>query len=95
MHSTRRSISPATANVPPFYRLARRLAWLKIKPAKLDLYRAGGVKEYWIVNPLSGEVYIYTFEDRDIADYYVYNSDSQISSSLFHGLKIEVKHLFL
>ncbi len=61
---------------------------------KLDLYRAGGVKEYWIVNPLTEEVYIYTFEERDIADYRVYNHDAQLNSPAFDGLDIIVKQLF-
>ncbi len=61
---------------------------------KLELYRAGGVKEYWIVNPFAEEIYIYTFEDFDIADYRVYSRDAQLSSSALEGLEIAVGQLF-
>ena len=33
---------------------------------KLDLYMESGIKEYWIVNPASAEIYIYVFANNMI-----------------------------
>jgi Uma2 family endonuclease len=32
----------------------------------MDLYRAGGVEEYWVVNLFTEEIILYFFEDRAI-----------------------------
>lgn len=34
----------------------------------VNLYFYGGVKEYWIVNPLRKEVYLYCFEEQNIKE---------------------------
>ena len=58
---------------------------------KLELYRAGGVREYWIVNPFAEEVYVYTFEDNEVQDYRVYRKDAKIESSVLVDLRFAVR----
>ncbi|MDO9533864.1 MAG: type II toxin-antitoxin system Phd/YefM family antitoxin [Bacillota bacterium] len=61
---------------------------------KLNLYFHGGIKEYWIVNPLRKEVYAYCFEDQDIKDYRVYKGTEIVQSMAFEGLEIPLEQMF-
>jgi prevent-host-death family protein len=61
---------------------------------KLNLYFYGGVREYWIVNPLRKEVYLYCFEDRDIKEYRVYKGTETAQSVIFEGLEIPLEQMF-
>ena len=61
---------------------------------KLDLYLNSGIKEYWIVSPLSKEVYIYCFEEYDIKEYRVYKGVDIARSTTFDGLEIPLKQIF-
>lgn len=61
---------------------------------KLEVYRAGGVKEYWIVNPFTEEVYVYTFQDNEVHDYRVFNRNSKMGSSTLKGLHMVVDSIF-
>lgn len=61
---------------------------------KLEVYRAGGVTEYWIVNPFTEEVYVYTFEDNEVRDYRVYGKAAQIDSSILVGIELAVHSIF-
>lgn len=62
---------------------------------KLDVYRVSGVKEYWIVNPFTEEIYTYIFKDYEIHDYRVYLKTDQLGSSALDGLNIVVEQVFL
>ncbi|MCK9524369.1 MAG: Uma2 family endonuclease [Limnochordia bacterium] len=61
---------------------------------KLELYRAGGVSEYWIVNPFTAEVYVYTFQDHEVHDYRVYGQRSTVKSFALAGLQLPVDKVF-
>ena len=61
---------------------------------KLDLYFHGGIKEYWIVNPLRKEVYVYCFEEQDIKEYRVYKGVEIVQSITFEGLEIPLEQIF-
>jgi prevent-host-death family protein len=61
---------------------------------KLEVYRAGGVKEYWIVNPFTEEVYVYAFVDHEVQDYRVYGKTAQIDSLALVGLDFVVQSIF-
>lgn len=61
---------------------------------KLNLYFHGGIKEYWIVNPLRKEIYAYCFEDQDIKDYSVYKGNEVAQSMAFEGLEIPLEQIF-
>ncbi len=62
---------------------------------KLEVYRAGGVREYWITNPFTEEVYVYTFVDYEVQDYRVYGQGAIIDSSALVGLELAVRLIFL
>jgi len=61
---------------------------------KLNLYMATGVKEYWIVNTDSKEVYIYTFNDGDIKSMNSFKGADKAESPTFKGLGIELEQIF-
>lgn len=61
---------------------------------KLEVYRVSGVKEYWIANPFSKEIYVYTFNDYKIHDYRVYSSAAKMSSATLEGLNIVAEQIF-
>jgi len=60
---------------------------------KLDLYMSCGVREYWIVNPLSREVTVYLFEDQDISDSTTYRKSETVQSFIFKGLSVELDRI--
>lgn len=61
---------------------------------KLDLYRGGGVSEYWIVNPARGEVLVYTFADLEVHDYGIYDRRAKIKPASLPGLCVLVDDIF-
>jgi len=61
---------------------------------KLDLYMSCGVGEYWIVNPLNGEVAVYLFEDRNISKSITYRKGDCAQSYTFDGLSVELGRIF-
>lgn len=61
---------------------------------KLDLYMSTGVKEYWIVNPLSREVSIYLFDENNISQNATYKKDEHAVSYYFAGLEVSLTKLF-
>lgn len=61
---------------------------------KLELYRAGGVSEYWIVNPFSREIYTYSFADCAVDNYSVYQLGSKVRSSVFPTLIVSIDAVF-
>ena len=61
---------------------------------KLEVYRAGGVTEYWIVNPFTVEVYVYTFQDHEVQDYQVYGQGTHVTSAALSGLQLPVSFIF-
>ena len=61
---------------------------------KLDLYMDTGVREYWIINPLNGEVCIYRFEDGNIQQNITYKARETASSIHFAGLEVNLEQIF-
>jgi prevent-host-death family protein len=61
---------------------------------KLNLYMATGIKEYWIVNTDSKEVYVYTFNDGDIESMHAYKGNDKLESPTFNGLGIALEQIF-
>lgn len=61
---------------------------------KLNVYFFGGVKEYWIVNPLRKEIYLYCFDDEDIKEYRVYKGVEKAESMTFPGLEVSLEQIF-
>lgn len=62
---------------------------------KLDLYMSTGVKEYWIINPLSREVSIYLFEKNNISQNTTFKKDENAVSYYFAGLEVSLAKLLM
>ena len=61
---------------------------------KLDLYSSSGIKEYWVVNTFSKEVYIYAFKDLNIEKMIAFKDGDRVESVIFSGLGINVNQVF-
>ncbi len=61
---------------------------------KLNLYMLSGVKEYWIVNPSSRSVNVFTFADKQIAGMSSFNDFEKVESVVFPGLSVELRNIF-
>jgi prevent-host-death family protein len=61
---------------------------------KLGLYMESGVKEYWIVNSSSKEIYIYTFSNLTIENMRAFKNDETAESVFFKGLAVDLKKVF-
>ena len=61
---------------------------------KLNLYMSTGVKEYWIVNTESKEIYIYVFNGKGIKHIYSFNENKRAESSYFSGLGVDLQRVF-
>ncbi|MGQ9780620.1 MAG: type II toxin-antitoxin system prevent-host-death family antitoxin [Bacillota bacterium] len=61
---------------------------------KLDLYMAGGVGEYWIVNPINREIYIYSFAAGEIRNYRVFKGAETATSEVLEGLAVPLEQAF-
>lgn len=58
---------------------------------KLFKYRTAGVREYWIVNPMTETVQVYSFEDTE--DSTQFSFDDSITSSIYNDFIICIKEL--
>lgn len=61
---------------------------------KLDLYMESGIREYWIVNTASAEIYIYLFKSHDIEKIMTFKDAEHAGSIVFPGLKVNLKQVF-
>lgn len=63
---------------------------------KLELYRACGIMEYWIVDPMKEQAAVYVLTDGEIADntYYSNGKDLYVESERFPGLRVSMRDLF-
>ena len=58
---------------------------------KLFKYRSAGVREYWIVNPLTKTVQVYSFEGNENSTQYSF--DDEIPVTIYSDLKICISNL--
>lgn len=58
---------------------------------KLFKYRTAGVREYWIVNPLTRTVNVYDFEHEEGTNQYIFDND--ISVCIYGDLIIRISDL--
>lgn len=58
---------------------------------KLFKYRSAGVREYWIVNPLTKIVNVFDLEKEELSDQYSFDDD--ISVCIYDGLVINITEL--
>ena len=61
---------------------------------KLDLYMESGIKEYWVVNTSSAEIYIYVFINNIIEKILSFKGDDIAESTVFPGLGVALKQVF-
>ena len=61
---------------------------------KLELYMSTGVKEYWLANTESKEIYLYVFGDKSIRHVYSYMGNERVASSSFPGLGVDLQKVF-
>lgn len=61
---------------------------------KLELYMSGGVEEYWIVDIEKSEIYVYTFECRELKNMSIYRKNDSVESMLYDGLNIDMNEIF-
>jgi Uma2 family endonuclease len=52
------------------------------------------VREYWIVNPISREVTVYLFADRNISKNITYKKSERAQSYVFAELTAELDRIF-
>ena len=58
---------------------------------KLFKYRTAGVREYWIVNPLTKTVNVYDLEKEELCDQYSFDDDIQVC--IYDNLMINIAEL--
>ena len=58
---------------------------------KLFKYRSAGVREYWIINPVTRIVNVYDLENEERTCQYSFNDE--ISVCIFNGLSIQLSEL--
>lgn len=61
---------------------------------KLNTYMSSGVSEYWIVDPHSERITIYTFSNYQIDKTEVYKKGETTKSEIFEGLSTDINQLF-
>lgn len=61
---------------------------------KSDLYMNSGVKEYWIVNTSSKEVFVYNFINKKVDSMSHYGQNELAKSNAFPGLIVDLKEIF-
>ncbi|MGE5549947.1 MAG: type II toxin-antitoxin system prevent-host-death family antitoxin [Bacteroidota bacterium] len=61
---------------------------------KMQVYMAGGVGEYWLVNPANREIYIYTFASGEIRDYRVFKGAETAASAVLEKLAVPLAQVF-
>lgn len=61
---------------------------------KLDLYMKTGVREYWLVDTDKKQIFIYSFEEKNIKDYSLFINGNTVRSLVFEGLEISLQEVF-
>lgn len=61
---------------------------------KLNLFMLTGVSEYWLVDTDKRQIFVYSFEERNINDYNVYVGEATVKSDTFRGLEIKLQDVF-
>jgi Uma2 family endonuclease len=67
---------------------------VKDRTVKLKLYRAAGIKEYWIVDPNFGTVEVYKFGDSVLSNPEVYEAKDTLKVGIFEDLEIKMSEIF-
>jgi Uma2 family endonuclease len=61
---------------------------------KLRVYRAAGVKEFWLIDPVSKSIQIYSFGRDPVMPRHIVTAKESFTSPLFPGLTITAAEIF-
>jgi len=61
---------------------------------KFNIYELYGVKEYWIVDPMSYFVYLYCLKNKKFDKQKLYTKNDVLKSQLFSDLEIDLNEVF-
>lgn len=61
---------------------------------KLNVYMAGGVSEYWVVDPKGKRVALYYFVEKELTEMLTYSHPDVVKSIHFKGLEISTDDIF-
>jgi len=66
---------------------------------KMDLYMESGVKEYWVVNPITREVSVYMLDKETVNDNITFGLANGLKSAaasfIFKGLTVDLNSIFM
>ncbi len=68
--------------------------WIVDRREKFDIYAKAGVREYWIVDPETQTIEIYTRRDDKLQLAQKFSSGETVESALLPGLRLAVKDVF-
>ncbi|WP_342590189.1 Uma2 family endonuclease [Clostridium muellerianum] len=75
--------------------LSPSTAWIDISK-KFHLYQTNGVKEYWIISPKNNDIQIFNLDENGFyGEPSTFYGDSIAVSTVFEGLKVYLKDLFI
>jgi len=66
----------------------------KDRVKKLDLYMESGIEEYWIIDPKTKSVMVYSYKDGELDKDSLYTADQTAESFRFPGLIVSLDKLF-
>jgi len=66
----------------------------KDRVKKLDLYMESGIEEYWIIDPKTESVMVYSYKDGELDGDTLYTSGQNAESFHFPGLSVPLDKLF-
>ncbi len=81
------------------WELIRGVAW-SMSPARKDMgektqvYEAGGVREYWIVDPGNRCGHVFRLKDGHYGDPVIHEEPGVVSSATLEGLAVRLEDLF-
>ena len=78
-------------------RLLRKVQKAEIFFLKLNKYKDAGVREYWVVDPLTSTVNVYEFDEKyeTGGDPHIYSFEDEAAFCIFPELKIRISDYLL
>lgn len=63
---------------------------------KLELYKQCGVREYWVVDPVNEQIWVYALDNNEITEIKAFtkSGDQEVHSYYFKGLCVSLQDIF-